>query len=129
MAPNRKFGRFIGAIFLLLSFLGWLRFEQALVFWKPLAQLGAWPGPLYIALGGALWGAVGLIAAWGVWHSTRWAPAAGWAAAWLYPLTYWADRLWFSPGAGPFTSWPFALGVTAVWLVLAYAGLHRSAVQ
>jgi hypothetical protein len=113
--------------FLLLAFLGWLRFEQALVFWKPLAQLGARPGPLYIALGGALWGAMGLVAAWGVWRPARWTPAGVGAAALLYPVTYWADRLWFSPGAGPFTSWPFALGVTGVWLVLAYAALSNIA--
>jgi hypothetical protein len=50
---------------------------------------------------------------------------AAWIAAPVFPLTYWADRLWFSPGAGPFTSWPFVLAVTIAWLVFVFAVLAR----
>lgn len=116
----------LAGIFLLLSILGWIRLQQAVAYWGLLEQLGAWPGPLYIAVGGILWGIAGLVPAWGLWSASRWGARAAWIAAPVFPLTYWADRLWFSPGAGPFASWPFVLAVTAAWLVFVFAVLARA---
>ncbi len=120
--PESRAGRrtfwtgLLAAIFLVLAILGWIRVQQAIAYWALLVRMEAWPGPLYIALGGVVWGIAGLAAAWGVWRRTRWGAPVARAAGLLLPVTWWVDRIWFSPGAGPFTSWPFALGVTVVWL-------------
>jgi hypothetical protein len=49
-----------------LSIYGWLRFQQSLSLWKILIQIGIWPGPLYLAISGAVWGMLGLIAVLGI---------------------------------------------------------------
>jgi hypothetical protein len=115
----------LAATFLVLAVLGWIRFQQALYYAALFVQLGAWPGPVYIALGGALWGLAGLAAAWGVWRQARWGAPLARAAGLLFAVTWWADRVWFSPGAGAFTGWPFALGVTVIWLGFVFAATRR----
>ncbi len=115
----------LAAVFLALGALGWLRVQQAVAFWGMLAELKAWPGPLYIAAGGALWGVLGLTAAWGVWRPEKWGAAVGRGAAVLLAATWWIDRAWLSPGAGPFDGWPFALGVTVVWIGFVFVALAR----
>jgi hypothetical protein len=127
-SPRRKRSAWtwlLAAIFLALGLLGWLRVQQAIAFWGMLAQLKAWPGPFYIAAGGALWGALGIAAAWGVWRPERWGAVFGRAAALVLAATWWIDRLWLSPGAGAFSGWPFALGVTAVWIGFVFFALAR----
>lgn len=129
-APRRRrsfWETLLALIFLALSALGWIRFQQALAAWDLLIRLGAQPGPLYIAAGGVLWGILGLAAAVGLWWRAAWGPAAAGAAAIAIPLSYWIDRLWLSPGAGPFTGWPFVLGVTSAWGILVYLVLARPA--
>ena len=119
--PKRVFWvRFLALIFLFLSLLGWLRLEQALLNQRLLAQLGAWPGPVYIALGGAVWGLAGLPAALGLWGRRAWSGIAARLAALVFLLTYWIDRLWFSAERMPVINWPFSLGVSIIWLVLVY---------
>lgn len=119
--PKRVFWvRFLALIFLILSLLGWLRLEQALLNQRLLVQLGAWPGPVYIALGGAVWGLAGLPVALGLWGRRAWAGPAARLAALIFLLTYWIDRLWFSAERAPVFNWPFSLGVSIAWLVLVF---------
>ncbi|MDD5371663.1 MAG: hypothetical protein PHQ40_21490 [Anaerolineaceae bacterium] len=120
--------RLLVLIFIGLSGLGWLRFEQALAHWGLLLEFGAHPGPLYIAASGALWGLAGLPPAFGLMTRRWWGPPlARWVAP-IYPLTYWADRISFGSSLGGLQNWAFALVVTAFWLAfvqLAFAGQTR----
>ncbi len=117
--------RLLAMIFMALAVLGWLRFEQALRDWSLLVQLGAWPGPLYIAAGGAAWGLAGLPPAWGLWTGRAWGALAGLLAGLFFPLTYWIDRLIAQQVSQSFSNWPFALGVTAIWLIFIFVALSR----
>ena len=112
--------------FILLSILGWLRFEQAMLNWQLLIELGAVPGPAYIAAGGVLWGLAGLGPAWGLWSRKPWAVRLSQIAGPVYPVTYWADKLAFNQNPQGFQNWPFALGLTVIWLGLIYLGLPRA---
>jgi len=119
--PKRPFRvSVLAVIFLILSLLGWLRLGQALINRQLLTQLGAWPGPVYIALGGLVWGAAGLPVALGLWSRASWSGSAARLAALIFLLTYWIDRLWFSAERAPVYNWPFSLGVSAAWLILVY---------
>ncbi|MCL4559775.1 MAG: hypothetical protein M1281_04055 [Chloroflexi bacterium] len=117
--------RLLAVGFLFLALMGWLRFQQALESWNLLSQLGAWPGPLYIAAGGAAWGLVGLPPAWGLWTGRDWGPLAALLAGLFFPLTYWIDRLIAQQVSQSFTNWPFALGVTAAWMIFIFVVLAR----
>jgi hypothetical protein len=117
--------RLLALVFVFLALMGWLRFQQALSGWSLLIQLGAWPGPLYIAAGGAAWGLVGLPAAWGLWVGRGWGALAALLAGLFYPLSYWTDRLIAQQVSQGFSNWPFALGVTAIWLIFIFVVLSR----
>lgn len=118
-----RFARFCALLYLLLSILGWLRLEQAILNWNLLIEFRANPGPLYIAAGGLLWGLVGLPAAWGLWLHKSWALQLAHLAAPVYPLTYWIDRVAFNHDPQGLQNWPFALGLTLIWLGLNYLAL------
>jgi hypothetical protein len=121
--------RLLALVFVLLSGLGWVRFEQALAHWSLLLEFGARPGPLYIAAGGALWGLAGLPAAFGLLTCRRWGPSLARWIALIYPLTYWADRLLFASAQGGMQNWAFALAVTALWLAYVQLALFRQPSQ
>ena len=130
--PNTHKGAWVLAlvvIFLLLATAGWLRFQQALANWSLLASLGIWPGPLYLVLGGAAWGVVGLPAAVTLWLGRRGSLRLTWIAAWFYPLTFWVDRLFFSPAPEARTGWPFWLGASLVWLGYVFIVMRSQAVR
>jgi len=78
---------------LLFSISGWLRFGQALAQWNWLEQLGIQPGPLYLAASGALWGALALASAVGLWLRRLWAVRLSQITTLVIALSYWADRL------------------------------------
>jgi hypothetical protein len=85
-----------------------------------LSEYGTQPGPFYLAAGGAFWLALGLILmrAWLRGEAWAWPGVIGYTLG--YGLWYWLDRLL---AQGPRPTWPFALGVTAILLVLAGAFL------
>jgi hypothetical protein len=125
--PNTRRGIWLSAlvvIFLLLAAAGWLRTQQTLAQWNLLAAWGIWPGPLYNALSGAVWGVVGLPAAWGLWFRKRWADRLTWIAAWFYPVAFWLDRLFIARSPEARTGWPFWLAVTLLWLGYVFAVLR-----
>jgi hypothetical protein len=106
----------LAVIFFLLAAAGWLRVQQTIEHWDLLAEWGIWPGPLYNALSGVAWGAVGLPAAWGLWFRQKWAPRFIWIAALFYPAIFWLDRLLIAQSPEARTGWPFWLVATLLWL-------------
>lgn len=106
----------LAVAFFLLAVMGWLRFEQALQNWNLLVELGAWPGPFYIAVTGIAWGLVGLVPFFGLLRRKSWAPAAARLAAFFFVLTYWVDKLWIDRSSTRLSNWPFALGASLIWL-------------
>jgi hypothetical protein len=113
-----RWRRFIlAAGFLYLALLGWSRLQQSLLDWDLLQQLGARPGPLYLAAAGAMWGVLGLAAALLTYLPHRWAARSVLGAALLFAASYWADFLIFTRAAEMMANWPFALGVTLLSLL------------
>jgi hypothetical protein len=104
-------------ILLYLSIAGWSRMALALETRSLLEQVGAAPGPVYFAAGGALWGILGLAGAFLLFVRR---PAARWTLFGLesfIALTYWLDRLVFTRAAAALANWPFALLAT-IFLLL-----------
>jgi hypothetical protein len=121
---KRSFGLWLVIIgFAVLSISGWQRLAASLASWYWLAQAGENPGPLYLALSGAWWGGVGLLAA--GWlllrgRAYRW---VGLGAGLLLLLAFWLDRLLISRADGLGANLGFAIvtslagvGVTALVL-------------
>jgi len=118
-APPRARWRhlILATAFLYLALMGWLRLQQALVDWDLLLQFGARPGPLYLAIGGAVWGVLGLAGTVFIYTPRRWTRWAPLGIALLISASYWADFLLFTRSAEMMTNWPFALGVTLLGLL------------
>jgi hypothetical protein len=116
-AALRRWILWIGYAFLAAS--GWVRMVSSIESWYWLNFAGVRPGPLYLAITGGVWGGVGLVAL--VWMALRrpWYRLVGMAAALVFALTYWIDRLLFVRPGG--SNAPFAVLVTL--LGLAYAVL------
>ncbi len=110
------------------------RFAQAVALWRFLREFSA-VSPLYLAGSGLVWGAAGLMIAWGLWRGSRWAPRFILFFTLAYSLYYWIDRLWLSE-RGSWSNAAFALGVNGflvlitVWIssrpsVRAYFGVNH----
>lgn len=108
------------------SLMGWLRLAQALERWQMLALLGVWPGPAYLAAGGALWGVAGLISGVALWLRLPHSFALARAAALVYALTYWLDRLWVVRSPAAHANRPFALLLTVAGLVFTFLILRQA---
>lgn len=119
--PKHRYPRLLIFAFLALSLAGWLRLQQAIYNWQWLADLGAQPGALYVALGGAVWGAMALLAAALLWIGYPWAGWVGRAAALGLALLYWADRLLFNQSPAGQANWLFMLALTIFCLLYVYA--------
>jgi hypothetical protein len=110
---------------MVLSLAGWnaVRLGAAIAQWKTLKEIAPQPGPLYIAVSGGVWFIVGMVLLWGRVRRKAWTGKAILLAAAGYGSWYWIDRLWLQ---APRANWPFALGVTAVLLIIvALAVLNR----
>lgn len=106
-----------------LSFAGinLLRLYQTVIQWEFLAELLPFP-PLYLAVSGLVWGAVGLLAVWGLWRGACWAPGFTQLLALAYLIFYWLDRLLL---ATQHTNWLFAIAGSVFGLVLVFWILSR----
>jgi hypothetical protein len=102
---------------------GWARLYLAVRDWPLLAELGVAGGPLYLALGGVLWGLLGLPAAVGLWTGKRWAPITARLAAVILFLSFWFDRLLSAWIGTPPPNWIFALVVSVLAMVYTFATL------
>lgn len=108
---------------LIFSAAGWLRLQQSLAGWDLLAEIGVRPGPLYLALTGAVTGAGGLVAALSVWLRRRWGFVFTRAFILVWQVWNWIDRLWLAQTSAARVSWPFALASTALVLLFVFAVL------
>jgi len=102
----------------------WERMVKGIVdhYWLDLA--GLFPGPVYIAITGGIWGVIGLVVV--VWMATG-RPGyrqVGFAAALFFAIFYWADRLLFSQPAGDRANIGFAILFTLFWLLFALSVLR-----
>jgi hypothetical protein len=102
---------------LYLSLMGWSRMILALADRGLLMEIGVSPGPDYLAVGGAVWGLLGIAAAVLLYVPRRWARLAVFASGVLFALSYWLDRLILVRAPQAQANWPFALSFTLVLLV------------
>ena len=110
---------------LVLSLSGWLRLQQSLARWDDLSQAGLQPGPLYLAITGALAGLAALAVCIALWRRSRWAPGLA-LAVWIGWIVWlWVDRLWIARSPAALTNWPFLLGASALILTGTIYALHR----
>jgi hypothetical protein len=107
-------------VMLLISLFGWLRLQQSISNWDLLQQLGIHPGPLYLALGGTLWGLLGLCAAVGLWYRFSWSVIFTEASALVFAASYWLNRLAFERSAVSQTNAYFAIGLTIAGLIYTF---------
>ncbi len=88
----------IFAIFVLfLTAWNAIRLYAAISSWSLLADLGARPGPFYIAVTALVWVIAGLTVYFGAWQGRDWSRKAGWLFIIGYIVYFWADRLLFRP--------------------------------
>jgi hypothetical protein len=99
---------------LIITALNVVRLITAIAWRGPLASYMPVPGPVYVAVTGAIWALTGLFVLWSFWrgrYRTRWVLliAAGSYAAWV-----WVDRLFVQ--AEPRADWLFTLLATILLL-------------
>ncbi len=122
--PRRSFWlKLLAAGLLLISLTGWLRMQQALVDWQALVQIGLKPGPVYLAVSGALIGLGGLACLIGVWLRSKWGFGFTRGFVLVWQAWSWADRLWLARSDTALSNWPFALGATVLILGYVFAAL------
>ena len=112
-------------IFIILT--AWLRFFGAIVNSSFITSLGMVPElPVYLMLSGFIWGIIGLPAVWGLWRRRPWTLKAIWAAAIVYALSYWLERIFLWEDT---KNWLFMLVVTIVWLLIIIWALKLTSSQ
>ncbi len=124
MKPGRTFELWVLVLILLVGSLeGFLRLQAAIYTWSVLAGIGITPGPLYLAISGAIWGLALLVSAAGLFFRQRWAAWYTRIAAVALALAYWIDRLAFTRSAVAQANWPFMAGVTVFFLAFVFSVL------
>jgi len=116
-------------VVLIMALLGWLRLYEVLRQWQFLQSLVPAPPVLYLALIGLGWGLIGTALLWGLVLGRSWAPNLTRAAALLYTIYYWLDRLLVADSTYITTRWPFTLGINIALLVLTLWVLARPKTQ
>ena len=118
------------SILLVLSLvvLNAIRLIQALGNWETLGSFH--PGlPAYMAGSGALWVCAGLLACWGLWRGSRWAPLAT-GIFWVAYLAYfWVDYLFIRDPAGRVQNLVFLLTLQLALLIVVIGLLSRPAAK
>lgn len=104
-------------LWLVLSLTVWsgLRLASAILWWGTLLEFASPPGPLYIALSGAVWLGAGIGLFWGMWQAKPWIQIALLGVAAGLSVWYWCDRLLLQT---PRENWPFALLATVLVLIV-----------
>lgn len=111
-----------------LSLTAWnvVRVWTAITWRAVLTEFAPQPGPVYIAISGAVWVVVGLSTLWALWRAKAWAPRLLVGASAAYTLWYWTDRLVLQNGRD---NWPFTLTVNLLLLVHLYFTTHSNYLQ
>ena len=110
---------------LFFSLTGWLRLYLSIQDWQLLASLGLFPGPVYLAVYGAVFGLFGAAGAISLWLRRPWAPRVMRIGTLAAAAWYWLDRLLFTQSASSWTNWPFSAGMTVVCLLFVFFVLAR----
>jgi hypothetical protein len=115
--------RVTALVWVVLSLTAWnaVRLWTAIAWSARLAEFAPRPGPLYIAVTGAVWTAAGLAVLWAVWKRKTWAPKLLVGAAAAYTAWYWADRLLLQQGRA---NWGFVLAVNLLLLFHVFLSIH-----
>lgn len=95
---------------------------QALRLWGVLTSsdyLNSLPfgiSPVFLGLSAAVWVALGLPLAWGIWRAKAWAPRATRWSAIVFAAVHWLDRLFLQAEGPQSSNWPFDLLLSALLL-------------
>lgn len=118
---KRPFGiGLMAVVILLVDLAGFIRLQQAVLRWSFLQTLANWPLGPYLAIGGALWGLVGLPAVYALWRGKPWAARAAWFATIFFVLSYWLDWIFLVESRASQGNAPFAACVSIVWLAAVF---------
>ncbi len=112
-------------LLLVIAWMGWTRMVQSILNWSWLVDLEITPGPLYLAIYGALQGCLALISAAGLWSGKSWAYPFSRTAVMLLFLMYWLERILFTRSPSGWTNLPFSSAASLVLLAFALVELAR----
>ena len=110
---------------LVIAWTGFTRMVQSILNWSWLIDLEITPGPLYLAISGALQGCIALVSAVGLWFGKSWAYPTSRAAVILLFLMYWLERILFTRSASGWTNLPFSIVVSLILLTYALLVLSK----
>ena len=102
---------------MVLSLTMWsgLRLISAVQWWGSLLEFSTPPGPVYIAVSGGVWLAIGIGLLWGMWQVKARIRHALLGAGAGFAVWYWCDRLLFQTQR---VDWLFALCITVILLIV-----------
>ncbi len=124
---KRQIRSFDLIIYTLLLFLvsatGWLRLQQAIIYWDKLVTYKMDVPPLYLAVSGAVFGIVMLLAAIWLWFGLPYYRSLTAVAVASFSLWYWIDRLTLTRNDSMQANWLFALLVTLFFWVFTFTVL------
>jgi len=130
--PPRLFGVTLVALLVLtIASLSLLRLVLSLLQWQFLDSLEG-VHPLYLALTGLTWAAIGFTLFWGLWRKHHWALRAVCWGALLYALYFWLDRIFLSgwlKSHTPPANLAFSVGLTLVILAFIFWNLSRPKIK
>jgi hypothetical protein len=109
---------------LIISGFSWLRMAQAVVQWNFLETILPIT-PLYLAASGVIWGAAGLLLAWGSWQGKAWASLWVRLASLAYALYDFVDRLLLANPSVSRVNSVFSAGLTLLSLAIIFWILTR----
>jgi hypothetical protein len=112
-------------VVLIFTSLNILRLIKAIVDHGLLTTLPLDVPVIYLAITGALWSAIGLILAFGLFARYRWSLLMGQLAAVIYTAYYWLDQLLFADQFAVENDWQFSLGLNLILASLAFWILRR----
>ena len=105
---------------------GFWRLVLCIQDWFWLQSLGLFPGPLYLAITGGLWGSLALAAGLSLWLKKKWAYRFTRAAVAVLILAAWLDRLFFSQTEEAWTNLPFSIMLSLVLMGYTLAVLAKN---
>jgi hypothetical protein len=122
--PKRPFAVTV-LILVVLSYtvLGWFGLLDALQRWEFLQTLPLTVPVYYLVTRSAILALLGVPLIWGLWVGQSWAWYVTQISALVVVVFYWLDRLLVAHPAMISERWPFAVGMTTLWLALVYLAL------
>jgi hypothetical protein len=116
------------AVVLIVAVMNLVRLGQSLISWEFLETLLP-VSAAYLGVTGLVWGALGLLATWHLWHGQAWAPWFGLAFIISFSVYYWVDRLFLPGYPGRNFNWLFSAVTNFLLIVLSVWILTRPKVK